>query len=70
MPKAVTGGVLWKKVFFKISQNLQETPVPEETLVNFAKFLGKPFYNEQLRTTAFEMRIFQKWTKRKRLSLL
>ena len=28
-----------KKGFFKMWQNSQETPVPEETHVNFAKFL-------------------------------
>ena len=43
MPEAVTGGVLRKKVFFKISQNSEETPVPQETPVNFAKFLRTPF---------------------------
>ena len=43
MPKA-TVDVLWKKVFFKILQNSQETPVPEETPVNFAKSLRTPFY--------------------------
>ena len=43
MRKAATAGVLRKKVFFKISQNSQETPVPEETPVNFAKFLRTPF---------------------------
>ena len=43
MRKAATVGVLRKKVSFKISQNSQETPVPEETPVNFAKFLRKPF---------------------------
>ena len=43
MPEAVTGGVLRKKVFFKMSQNSEETPVPEETPVNFAKFLRTPF---------------------------
>ena len=39
MPAAATGGVLRKKVFFKMSQNSEETSVPEETPVNFAKFL-------------------------------
>ena len=39
MSEAATGGVLRKKVFFKMSQNSQETSVPEETPVNFAKFL-------------------------------
>ena len=43
MPEAATGGVLRKKVFFKMSQNSQETPVPEETPVNFAKVLRTPF---------------------------
>ena len=38
-----TVGVLRKRVFFKISQNSQETPVPEETPVNFTKFLRTPF---------------------------
>ena len=42
IPEAVTGGVLQKKVFFKRSQNSEETPVPEETPVNFAKFLVIP----------------------------
>ena len=42
MPEAAAVGVLRKKVFFKISQNSQETPVPEETPVNFAKFLRTP----------------------------
>ena len=35
MPEAATGGVLQKNVFFKMSQNSQEAPVPEETPVNF-----------------------------------
>ena len=39
MPEAATGGVLRKNVLFKISQNSQETPVPEVTSVNFVKFL-------------------------------
>ena len=43
MPEAATGSVLWKKVFFKILQNLQETPVTEETLRNSAKFLRTSF---------------------------
>ena len=32
-----------KNMFFKISQTSQETPVPEETPVNSAKFLRTPF---------------------------
>ena len=43
MPEAATGGVLRTKVFFKMLQNSQEIPVPEETPVNFAKFLLAPF---------------------------
>ena len=35
MPEAASGGVLRKNVFFKMSENSQETPVPEETPVNF-----------------------------------
>ena len=42
MPEAAIWGVLQKKVCLKMSQNSQETPVPEETLVNFAKFLRTP----------------------------
>ena len=42
MPEAATSGVLQKKVFFKMWQNSQETPVPEETPVNFAKLLRTP----------------------------
>ena len=34
MPETTSGGVLWKKVLFKILQNLQETPVPKETPAN------------------------------------
>ena len=30
--EAATGGVLWEKVFKEISQNSQETPVPETLL--------------------------------------
>ena len=30
MPEAVSGSVLWKKVFLKISQNLQETPMDKK----------------------------------------
>ena len=43
MPEAATGGVLRKKVFLKMSHISEETPVPEETSVNFAKFLRTPF---------------------------
>ena len=39
-------------------QNSQETPVPEETPVNFAKIL-KTSFTEQLQMTASEMRAFQ-----------
>ena len=43
MPEAATVSVLRKKVFFKVSQNSQETPVPDEISVNFEKFLRTPF---------------------------
>ena len=43
MPEAATGDVLRKKMFFKMSQKSEETPVPEETPVNFAKFLRTRF---------------------------
>ena len=59
MPEAATGGVLRKKLFFKMSQNSQETPVPEETPANFAKNFNNTFFTEQLRTTASEMRTLQ-----------
>ena len=70
MPEAVTGGVLWKKVFVKILQNSQEAPVSEKTPVNFAKFLRTLFFTEQLLTSASEMRVLQKPSERKKLSLL
>ena len=44
MPEAATVGVQRKKVFFKISQNSQETPVPGKTPTNFAKYLRTRFY--------------------------
>ena len=43
MRKAAIVGVLRKRVSFKILQNSQETPVPEEAPVNFAKFLKTLF---------------------------
>ena len=43
MPEAAAERVLRKKVFFKTSQISEETPVQEETPVNFAKFLRTPF---------------------------
>ena len=43
MPEATTRGVLQKKVFFKMLQNSQEAAVPEETPMNFAKFLRTIF---------------------------
>ena len=43
MPEAVTVGVLRKRFSLKFLKNSQETPVPEETPVNFAKFLRTPF---------------------------
>ena len=43
MPEAATGGALQNKLFFKMLQNSQETPVPEETTMNFAKFSRTTF---------------------------
>ena len=43
MPETATVGVLRIMVSFKIAQKSQETPAPEETPVNFAKFLRTPF---------------------------
>ena len=56
MPEAVTGGVLRKKVFFKMSQNSEETPVPEERPVNFAKFLRTPFLQNNSRRLLLKCR--------------
>ena len=42
MPEAATWGAQPKNVFFKMSRNSQDSPVPEETPVNFAKFLRTP----------------------------
>ena len=58
MPEAAAGGVLRKKVLYKMSQISEETPVPEETPVNFAKNCKNTFFTEQLWTTASEMQIF------------
>ena len=42
--------VLWeKKKFFKVLQNSQDTPVPEETPVNFANFLRAPLLQNNSR---------------------
>ena len=43
VPEVATAGVFWKKVFFKILKNSQETPVPEETPTNFTKYLRTSF---------------------------
>ena len=43
MPEVATGGVLRKKVFFKMSQISQKTPGPQQTSVNFSKFLRTSF---------------------------
>ena len=59
MPKATTEGVLQKKVLFKMSQNSQEAPVPEETSTNFAKLFRTIFLKKHLWTTASEMQKLQ-----------
>ena len=43
MPEATTEGVLQKRCFFNMSQNSEEAPVPEQTPMNFAKFLRTTF---------------------------
>ena len=43
IPEVATGGVLRKKVLFKMSQSSQETPGPEQTSVDFSKFLRTSF---------------------------
>ena len=48
IPEAATVGVLRKKFFLKILQNLQENLVPGETSMNFAKFLRTPFLKKLL----------------------
>ena len=60
MPETVTGDGLRKNVFFKMSQNSQETPVPEE----FCKIFKNTFFTEQFWTTASEMRIWQQRSER------
>ena len=54
---AANRGVLWKKVFLKISQNLQENTCVRLCHrcfpVNFAKFLRTTFFIEHLQTTAY-----------------
>ena len=47
-----------KKVFFKMPQNSQETSVPEETPVNYAKFLRIPLLQNNSDDSS-EMRAFQ-----------
>ena len=42
-PEGTTEGFLRKSCFFKMSQNSQENPVPEERPMNFAKFLRTTF---------------------------
>ena len=49
MPEAATGVVLRKKVFLQMSQNSEESPVPEETPENLAKFLRTPFLQNNSR---------------------
>ena len=43
MPEVATGGVLRKKVLLKMSQSSKETPGPEQTSVDFSKFLRTSF---------------------------
>ena len=84
MPETANGSALEKKkAFFKISQNSEENNRPQvvdnfikkETLAQvfcceFYKIFNNTFFTEQLRTTAPEMRTFQKRGERNILSLL
>ena len=54
MPEAATVGVLREKIFFKISQNSQKTPVARGNTCEFCKIFKNTFFTEQLRTTASE----------------
>ena len=63
IPEAAIAGILWKKVFFKISQNLQEI------LFEFCEISKNTFFTEQFQTTASETPILQKRSGRNRLSL-
>ena len=56
MPEAAAGGALWKKVFFKISQNTQETPAPNKTPVSFSKFVRTPFLHSNSRRLLLKCR--------------
>ena len=56
MREATNGGVLQKKVFFKMSQNSQEAPVQEETPMNFAKFLKNFFLKNNSRQLLLKCR--------------
>ena len=49
MPEAAAWGVLRKRVFFKMSQNSQETPAPESISVNFANFWRAPLLQNNSR---------------------
>ena len=63
MPEAATEGVLRKKVFFKMSQSSQETPVPEEPSVNFAKFLRTSFLQNNSRRLLLKCGYFNNETR-------
>ena len=60
MPEVVTGGVLRKNMFLKISQNSQEYICARVSFLIFTEKLRKP---------APEMRILQNLSERNRLSL-
>ena len=59
MPEATTGGVLQKNGFFRMSPNSQEAPVPEETSMNFTKFLRTAFSKKQHLKSDSEMQTLQ-----------
>ena len=57
MPEVATGGVLRKKVFFKMSQNSEEIPGDRGDICDLCKIFKNTFFTEQLRTIASEMQI-------------
>ena len=63
--EAATRGVLWKKMFLKISQNSTCNFIEKEALAQvfsceFCKISKNTFFTEHLRTTAFIVDCFPK----------
>ena len=69
MSEASTGGVLWKKMFLKISQNSQGITCAKVSFLINLQVSGN-FFTKQLRTAASEIWALEKRIERNRLSLL